>query len=329
MPRYPHRQAYNVTAGHYITRKRKQWKYPPEYPLTLASFTKLHRDADQRVTRYTSTNRRGYAQLDGWAETMMAPQAAHYHYANNVESRIALAALMVKHALPFLRAHQGPFLLVTVASTAYILPREEAGGVNIFSLQQLTRQALQGCDFVGMVEPGLYKNWGSDGPLLGHSAVSWHTHAVVAGKSKAEAKVLAQNVGERHANITGHAAVHIKSIKTKAELEHYLLYISKTPLKEYRLRASQSDSADPETGEVFLRYRQSKRPMRPGDRVRLANALNEVLLDDLLFGTGAGRSIVATIKYEALTKYEREEAARERQQSARKAASDSPVRRNR
>lgn len=79
---------------------------------------------------------------------------------------------------------------------------------------------------------------------------------------------------------------------------------------------------DDETGEIFHDYRQVKEPLRrrPRHLVRLANAMRNLFVDDVIFGSGAGKELVHGLVAEITAPRRREdeqEAARQRARSRR------------
>jgi len=152
-----------------------------------------------------------------------------------------------------------------------------------------------GFDYVGMVEPGLYKGWGAKGPTPYKDHVSWHSHSLVFGTGRRELEKSINKIKELHESISGGCAFHIKAIE-REEIENYLLYSLKMPLKEYRLNKFPGERVDRETGEILENVRQQKRPIRTGDFVRLMDVMKDMQLIDFLCSGGEGRELIKRFK---------------------------------
>lgn len=283
---------------------------------TLPRFVRVHREAAQRLDAYTVQRDRRYRRLVIDTRTERGERAAHYMYANNEHSRITLARVMLDRLHRAVGPDTGPFTFVTVVPVAYLVALADAETMSaearadlIGRLQALARQTLQGMNYVGMVEPALYKRRGPDGPGDNRDGLFWHVHAVVWGlntqavRSRARAKI-----GKRHTNLFGRSAVWVKEIE-HGEVDVYGLYIVKAPLKHYDLRPTTKESIDPETGEVFTGpgYRQQPDTMQTGDRVRVAHAMEGLLLDQLLFGGGDGSAVATAVRNQVLARWRIEE----------------------
>ena len=282
---------------------------------TLLRFARVHREAADRLDTYTWRRDQRYRRLGGYTSAERGERAAHYMYANNEHSRITLARLLLEEMRRALAVTDEPFSFVTVVPVEYLLAVEDAAAMSagerqalVRRLQFLVRQTLQRMNYIAMVEPALYKRRGPDGVGDNRDGLFWHAHAVVWGREtqavRAEARA---NIGN-HRNLFGRRAVWVKAIEP-SEVDVYSLYLVKAPLKHYDFQPTTKEFVDPETGEVFTGtgYRQRPDIMETGDRVRVANAMEGLLLDQLLFGGGAGRDIVKSVRDRVLARWRMEE----------------------
>ena len=259
---------------------------------TLPRFATVHRALAEHVERYRARRDRRNKVLIGEAAAEMQQGAAHYLFANHVESRITTANTLLDVLHTSAAVIAGPVQFVTVVPVRFMVTMETALAMTLAErvalvtrLQALVRQALKGMPFIGMVEPALYKNWGPNGVMLRRDGLFWHAHVLVWGLHAATVGRRARkNIGKRHHNLLGGTPVWVKAIEPD-ELDIYALYLSKTPMKHYRLHPKRGDEIDDETGEVFTTtgYRQRKDPMGVGDRILVANAMAGLTLDHLLF----------------------------------------------
>lgn len=268
-----------------------------KYAYKLQNFALEHSALEKRVEAYIDAPRRNFYTPDDIVVERMSRANARFLYSVNFAARLQVAKVLRKIVLNDEDGLDGPFFFVTVVPKRYVLSLKKAATINVFSLQQLTRLALHGSNFIGMVEPALYKGWGPRGPTPGRDHVSWHSHNFVFGSSREELEASIIKIGNKHVSINGGAAVHVKEI-TRDEIENYLLYSLKAPLKEYRLNRFKGEWVDPDTGEVFQNVRQQTRAIRTGDFLRLMDVMKDMKLTDLIFAGSEGKDLIARLKTE-------------------------------
>ncbi|MCJ2099768.1 hypothetical protein [Methylobacterium sp. E-046] len=237
--------------------------------------------------------------LPGRIRFELDPHQRRALYANNPWSRIAFADAVVPRVLAHQGVQAGPIFLVTLAVAEHTVPLAEAKDFDCRRVKGLTRQALGGISFVGMIEGALYRNFGATGPQIG-DFVSWHAHVLTWGASRKAINDATKSIRRsRSGLIPDRPCIDVRLVNP-ARVADKLYYALKGPQKEYRIY-SQGDRIDPESGEVLgPGYRQSKRPLRTGDRARLCHAFEDRLLDKLLFGSGDGAPLCNAIKHETL-----------------------------
>jgi hypothetical protein len=263
------------------------------------SFVEAHTVQAELLQNYLDCPRTGYVRLPGRIRFELDPRQRWALYANNAWSRIVFADAVVPRVLAHTSVQAGPVFLVTLAVADHTVALAEAKDFDCRRVKGLTRQALRGIPFVGMIEAALYRNFGCDGPQI-DDFVSWHAHVLTWGASrKAINDAVKQIRRSRSALIPDRNCIHVKKL-TPTSLGGKLYYVLKGPQKEYRIY-SRGERIDPETGEVLAPvYRQSKRLLRTGDRARLCYAFEDRLLDQLLFGNLEGTELVRSIRHEAL-----------------------------
>ncbi|MCP3446201.1 hypothetical protein [Bradyrhizobium sp. CCGUVB14] len=164
--------------------------------------------------------------------------------------------------------------------------------------------------YFAVVEPALYVNW-----RIGHHrgkakrCISWHMHALVWGISKQmmqkRLRILRRR-GWYQELERGLKPTNIKPVKP-GRLPRAVGYLLKSPISAYRVSAvdyilNGKDVVD-EDGVVLRTFRQSKAPLRHGERLTLYFAMRHLYLDDLALAGGEGRLILATAKRLARPKY--------------------------
>lgn len=264
-----------------------------------ATFVEAHTVQAELLQNYLECPRKGYVRLPSTLTRELDPRRKRDLYANNAWSRIAFVDVVVPRVLAHEGVRAGPVFHVTLAVADHTVPLAEAKDFDCRRVKGLTRQTLRDISFVGMIEGALYRNFGSNGPQIG-DFVSWHAHVLTWGASRRAIEDAVNPIRRgRSGLIPDRSSIDVRVVNP-ARVADKLYYALKGPQKEYRVY-SDSDRIDLETGEVLGPiYRQSKRPLRTGDRARLCQAFENRLLDQLFFGSGDGTRLCKTIKREAL-----------------------------
>ena len=103
-----------------------------------------------------------------------------------------------------------------------------AAQFDIRALKALARQAVGPIPFVGVVEAGLYLNWGPDGPSS-HRHVSWHVHLIVWGVTRDELELALEPIRERHRSLLDGSVALVRDIQGRDDLERCIVYALKAP----------------------------------------------------------------------------------------------------
>ncbi len=276
-------------------------------PATIEEYAAAERAAHARLERYAARPGDQWYKFDSRVVRQRAPHAAGELFANNVESRIGFNRVLLKAIDRVPALVDGPVHMVTLVSTRFMVPINEALLMThsalsalIFRLQQLVRQALRGISFIGFVEAVLYKDWGPTGTTPGHDSIFWHAHVMTFDATREQIELWENRVGEKHTSVQGEAPVHVKYVPPERLIEK-VLYIAKTPARATFLNPKIDPLA--EAGAPVERLQQ-KRDMRPWERVIVSNAMAGITLDQLLFAGVDGREIVASVKKTAPAAFE-------------------------
>lgn len=265
----------------------------------LKTFKVVHWNNQYRILNYVERPRSNYFRPNPELLSELRPEAEEDMFAANALSRINFAELVLDEVRRHPAGPKGEFFFITITPRRYVLPLDAAWTINRNALIAFSRQALEGINFVGMIDLALYKRWGRGRPSV-RDHVAYHSHMVGWGASRQQInRALARTREKEESIIPGHPVADVRS-RSPHQLETSLSYMLKAPQKEYNVsRPSLEEKVDHETGEVIkLGYRQQKRPLRTGDRVRLCEVLQEVRLPHLFFGNKEGTEIVRKVRTE-------------------------------
>jgi hypothetical protein len=199
--------------------------------------------------------------------------------------------------------HNQEILFVTLCDRHCVKSLSGPTEVELAEVKERLRYALRGLNYFGVVEPALYVNW-----KMGHhrrtakQCISWHLHAVVWGisKKKMQKRLRASKKRGRYQELErGLKPTSVKPVKP-GRLPKAVAYMMKSPTFAYRVSAidcivNGKNVAD-DAGEIQRRFKQSKAPLRHGERLTLYLAMRHLYLDDLALAGGEGRVMLATAK---------------------------------
>ena len=107
-----------------------------------------------------------------------------------------------------------PLFLVTIADKTY-LTNAETQNIDFESIRRKLSGALQGLDYVGMIEPGFYNVIYDEDGEIQRDVVSWHGHFLVWNTTRQELQCWRRRIKSRIGRVVPHrCAVHIKRITT-------------------------------------------------------------------------------------------------------------------
>src|SRR3954466_1674520 len=168
------------------------------------------------------------------------------------------------------------FSWVTLIPNQFVVPEDAAASFDPKRLQAWARQELRGLSFISMVEPALYTNVGDI--MAGvRRVVSWHVHAIAWGVIEARLAAIKDGINNRYEALLPGVDVAKFELVANDDVVGKALYMLKAPQSEYRVYPKRTEKIDRETGEITTpttgRFKQRKRPLRPGDMVRMCKVL--------------------------------------------------------
>lgn len=179
---------------------------------------------------------------------------------------------------------------ITIADMAGWTPRNHYD-TDLEEIIDHLRSGLQGLDYAGFVEPGLYVNLAPGVRFKAKSGVSWHCHVF----SWTDREIIQARVKQLCSSAQflpiadGVDAAH-QQRATPERLPSLIRYAAKSPRAVYRIYKDEFESSN---GEVLLGFRQSKtRNLRPGERIILMQHLVRTNLDQLTIAGGEGVQIL-------------------------------------
>ncbi|TPW25999.1 hypothetical protein [Pararhizobium mangrovi] len=264
--------------------------------LTLDAFDRMHRQYDQRIKRYLHSGH-GHHLANEQLLERLCNRSARRMLAINARSRIVFVRPLRDAFDALFLPEKTVFGFVTFAPWNAAVSLSKGAR---FPHRALIRRFLeQFGDFnaVGMVDVALYTNLESSG-TSGEAVASWHIHALIFGTSHREMLKVRDEYNCEVPGSAGGDAIHVRQLRGAGGAKSRLIYQSKMPMREMRIIRRAHEVYDPETGEILrLPYTASstkKRPLRPGDGVRVFEMMGHRTIPDLAFGNGLGDEVLQT-----------------------------------
>ena len=213
------------------------------------------------------------------------------------KARITWGTVFVEEMLDFFKMADDengpadPMFLVTIADKSH-LTTTQPQPINLSNIRRKIGAGLMGLSYIGMIEPGYYNLIYDEFGNKRKNVISWHGHFLVWGITE---KQLARHLAKtkpRYAPIMPRlCAVHKKRIPPE-QFGYKLWYILKAPRKEYSI--GRRRECDEKTGEA--KFKQNSRKIRPGNRLKLFNLMQEMYLDKMAMAGGEGSELLRQIK---------------------------------
>ena len=188
--------------------------------------------------------------------------------------------------------------LVTIADKSH-LTTDQPQQINLSKIKRKLGAGLMGLSYIGMIEPGYYNVIYDKFGNQRKNVVSWHGHFLVWGITK---KQLARHLAKIKPRFTPImpelCAVH-KKIISPGQFGYKLWYLLKAPRKEYSI--GRRRECNEKTGAA--KFKQNSRKIRPGNRLKLFNLMQEMYLDKMAMAGGEGSELLRRIRYDALREY--------------------------
>jgi hypothetical protein len=203
-----------------------------------------------------------------------------------------------------------PVFLVTLVDIKCARPSNRFR-VDLRPIVRRLQKGLRDCNYVGVIEPGLYSHITIPGTNLNRSkCISWHLHALVWGISRKEATHLAAklNRSAKYVPIApGQTGVDQRQVRD-GEFAPALAYLLKRPKYAYRLGLRRDLVASGELSHI-----QYRDPLRPGEHLTLYLQMKHLSLPNTWVAGGDARQILANVKrhcWTAIRRHERDGSAR-------------------
>lgn len=261
--------------------------------LNFNEFEKAHSALDLALKKHMISGR-GRHLFDDALINRILERSARQLYGVNARARINFAWASAFTFERFVKGKEFQFAFVTFAPRRFARPLSEAAAFNQETLKSWVSERLRHRHFLATVELALYTNAnvfpGSSGPM-----VSWHVHAIVWDKKLRVREAKLDEMNRKFtALLPGANAVDVR-MYTEMEAVSRIFYATKSPLHEYRAYPLKKEIADESTGELATvlrnKFRQKKRPFRPGDAVKAFRVMGDRTIPMLVFAGGDGIAI--------------------------------------
>lgn len=277
--------------------------------ITLDRFIRSHRKNDRMLKEYL-LSKKGKKLFDAGVFDELKNRASLSLPAINRRARIALARAAYIRGKELFQQNGKPAYLVTVTPRQFANLLSDAAEFDPQTIIQWTKRRLGDWHFVGVVEAALFTNvaqyLGAEEP-----AVSWHVHLVVWGCKECEVAALVDDVNARVKSfVPGRDTAHCEKLKP-TQVPGRFLYILKMPLSDYRIWPAKKDR-HAVSGRTQPQFNIQKRPLRPGDGVRMCKVLRRLRLPELIFAGGDGAAFKRQIEEDARRSIERHDDRNER-----------------
>lgn len=267
----------------------------------LEEFVSVHMPLSARLLAYADAPRSNYVEMTRDARHAIDPRYDHELSAASPTARIYFAKSIDRIWDASAAELPQPAHFVTFVLRRYVFHENEAARFDLVEHQREIRELLGRRHYIAMTEVAYYPKWRKApdekvGPL-----VSWHTHALVMGSTKAKLETQLAEARREESLIPDVPAIDVAAVSWM-RAKAVVLYSAKMPCQTYKPYplASPRDRIDRDTGEMTVRtHGHSKNKMRTGELARMANLLEGMYLDDLLFGNRAGRKLAKAIIVDA------------------------------
>ncbi|WP_424982082.1 hypothetical protein [Maritalea sp. S77] len=219
-------------------------------------------------------------------------------YAVNHYSRIGLMSVLMDVMAKSCDFSGERLRMITFAPARYALNLEDANTFKPSSMKKMISHYMQGHDYVGMIEPAYYPN--SLHPETSRKGViHWHAHFLSWGSGKVKISKIKKLANAKHDSLVhGCSAFHTKTVKV-GEVPSTLAYIFKSPRNAYCSFISAREGQNIAGEKLLASMKQRKKRLRPGEAARLALAMKDFDLDQLLVSGGEGKVFVEQIGAQA------------------------------
>lgn len=260
------------------------------YTEELKRFRQKEAFKTRKICDYHFNRRKNYADLHRDTQSGMAARDAMDWPAVSGEVRtLALTYLLgeLEKMLPTVRRRYKSVSSVLLAPKRWAMDLREAHQVDIEAIRGDVRKALDGVNYLGVIEPGYYPErrkhpHGSKGLVL------WHAHLMAWGPDRARLADAVAAINRTETSLLFGVAASNMRPRSWDTAQRVLAYMFKTPAKAYTTRRI-PERVDADTGEIKDEHdKQYSRRLRPGEHVHMRNVLRELSLQELIVAGGDG-----------------------------------------
>jgi hypothetical protein len=269
--------------------------------LSWIRYRREHLQRDQRLKKYLIS---GWGRKSPHSEVIeeLKEGSARSLFATNTRARLALTKAILRQIR---RISNRNAAFVTLAPWRFVTPLSRAASFEPRRLKFWVEEALAGYNFIGAVDLALYINLSAD-TASKEPSLSWHVHLLVWDFDQGKLQRVLDRINDEETSfVPGRPTAHMRLLQPNA-IEGRVAYMMKAPLSEYMVYPRKEADDQPGFDASGLaqrgRMEQRKRPLRPGNAIKLCHVLSGRTLPSLMVSGGEGGEILQT----ALTKAEAE-----------------------
>lgn len=194
--------------------------------------------------------------------------------------------------------HDPDLFFVTLIDRDWIAPADQA--VDLGFMKRKLRMMIGHRSSLFVIEPSYYANI-ADSLYESKTCLSWHVHGLMWHLGASDVRKFVDSINSSskfRTLVPTRVPAHARAIK-QGHLPRHVGYILKPPANAYRVLSHRKQHSKDERRlgiPVEPIHSQRKQLLRPGERVRLFNAMYDIDPCDLLVGSGDGREIISQVR---------------------------------
>lgn len=260
--------------------------------LSWDEYDRAHLERDHSLKKYLIS---GWGRKSPHSEVIeeLKEASARSLFATNTRARLALTKAILMQIRRIAYGRNVAF--VTLAPARFVTPLSRAASFDPTKLEIWAKKVLAGYNFIGAVDLALYINLSANTASKAPS-VAWHVHLLVWNFDQGKLQWVLDRINdEERSFVPGRPTAHMRLLRPGA-IEGRAVYIMKAPLSEYMVypRKEAEDESGFDDFELKQRGRmeQRKRPLRPGNAIKLCHVLSGRTLPSLMVSGGEGVEIL-------------------------------------
>jgi hypothetical protein len=263
----------------------------------LLSWIRYRREHIQRDDRLKNYLISGWGRKHPHSDVIeeLKDASARSLFATNTRARLALTKAILRQIRRIASGRNAAF--VTLAPARFVTPLSRAASFDPMKLTIWAEELLAGYNFIGAVDLALYINLPANIASRAPS-VAWHVHLLVWDFDEGKLQEVLDRINdEERSFVSGRPTAHMRLLRPSG-IKGRVAYMMKAPLSEYmvypRKEAEDESGFDGPVLAQQGRTEQRKRPLRPGNAIKLCHALSGRTLPSLMVSGGAGSGILGT-----------------------------------